>query len=145
MLIASGLKEVVIPESTTTIADAAFYNSALEKIIIPSSVTSIGNRIVSTLIMGSGDEERTTLVTKTNSVAHKYAINNNIPIELDDTKPTIQSITYSTKELTNGNVNVTINANEPIKKNISDNRIWQYVPNTNKKSFEVNFSPKDFF
>ena len=135
----NGLTEIVIPETVTTIEDCAFGVSyKLNKIFIPNSVTSIGANIgINELITGN-TVKSAGIVTRTNSTAHQYAINNNLTVELDDTSPTIQSISYSTKE-TAKSVKVTITANEPIKTNVSDNRNWEYVPNTDKKSIVAEF------
>ena len=137
----NGLTEIVIPETVTTIEDSAFAVSyKLNKIFIPNSVTSIGVNIgINELITGN-TVKSAGIVTRTNSTAHQYAIDNNLTVELDDTSPTIQSITYSTKEATNKNVKVTITADEPIKTSILDNRDWEYVPNTDKKSIIAEFS-----
>lgn len=126
--------EIIIPKGVMTIEDCAFGISyKLNKIFIPNSVTSIGANIgINELITGN-TVKSAGIVTRTNSTAHQYAINNNLTVELDDTSPIIQSISYSTKE-TAKSVKVTITANEPIKTNVSDNRNWEYVPNTDKKS-----------
>ena len=137
----NGLTEIVIPETITTIENCAFaLSSKLNKIFIPNSVTSIGVNIGINESITGNTVKSAGIVTRSNSTAHQYAIDNNLTVELDDTSPTIQSITYSTKEVTNKNVKVTITADEPIKTSILDNRDWEYVPNTDKKSITAEFS-----
>ena len=137
----NGLTEIVIPETITTIENCAFaLSSKLNKIFIPNSVTSIGVNIGINESITGNTVKSAGIVTRSNSTAHQYAIDNNLTVELDDTSPTIQSITYSTKEATNKNVKVTITADEPIKTSILDNRDWEYVPNTDKKSIVAEFS-----
>ena len=124
----TSLTEVIIPGSTTSIYNTAFGSCLkLNKIIIPDSVISIGDTTFN-------NDKGFTIFTKSNSIAHQYATNNNINVELDDTSPTIESIGYSTNETTDGSVKVTITANEPIQDIVSDGRDWEYVPNTNRKS-----------
>ena len=85
--------EIIIPKGVTTIEDCAFGISyKLNKIFILNSVTSIGANIgINELITGN-TVKSAGIVTRTNSTAHQYAINNNLTVELDDTSPTIQTI-----------------------------------------------------
>ncbi len=68
----SNLKEVVLPDSTTTINDMAFYNcNNLTKINIPDSVTSIGDNVFINC-------ENATIYGNKDSYAEKYASENSI-------------------------------------------------------------------
>ena len=130
----TSLTEIEIPGSTTSMENTIFSNCTnLKRVIIPDSVTSMGYNIFH-------NDTNIKIVTKSNSTAHQYATSNSIAVELDNTSPTIQSITYSTKETTNGSVKVTITANEPLQRIVSDNRTWEYVPNTEKKSITAQIS-----
>ena len=130
----TSLTEIEIPGSTTSMENTIFSNCTnLKRVIIPDSVTSMGYNIFH-------NDTNIKIVTKSNSTAHQYATSNSIAVELDNTSPTIQSITYSTKETTNGSVKVTITANEPLQRIVSDNRTWEYVPNTDKKSITAQIS-----
>ena len=130
----TSLTEIEIPGSTTSMENTVFSDCTnLKRVIIPDSVTSMGYNIFR-------NDTNIKIVTKSNSTAHQYATSNSIAVELDNTSPTIQSITYSTKETTNGSVKVTITANEPLQSIVSDNRTWEYVPNTNKKSITAQIS-----
>ena len=130
----TSLTEIEIPGSTTSMENTVFSDCTnLKRVIIPDSVTSMGYNIFR-------NDTNIKIVTKSNSTAHQYATSNSIAVELDNTSPTIQSITYSTKETTNGSVKVTITANEPLQSIVSDNRTWEYVPNTGKKSITAQIS-----
>ena len=130
----TSLTEIEIPGSTTSMENTIFSDCTnLKRVIIPDSVTSMGYNIFH-------NDTNIKIVTKSNSTAHQYATSNSIAVELDNTSPTIQSITYSTKETTNGSVKVTITANEPLQRIVSDNRTWEYVPNTEKKSITAQIS-----
>ena len=130
----TSLTEIEIPGSTTSMENTVFSDCTnLKRVIIPDSVTSMGYNIFH-------NDTNIKIVTKANSTAHQYATSNSIAVELDNTSPTIQSITYSTKETTSGSVKATITANEPLQRIVSDNRTWEYVPNTDKKSITAQIS-----
>lgn len=130
----SSLEEIIIPGNVTSIGSRTFDNCTnLNKIIIPINVTSIG-------AYAFDDANNVTIFTKSNSTAHQYALDNNINLQLDNTIPILEQPIYSTTNPTKGNVNVTITANEDIQRLVSDNRNWNYIANTNKKSITATFT-----
>ncbi len=130
----SNLTTITIPGSVTSIGDYTFHDcSNLTSVIIPDSVTKIGN-------IPFEKCSKLTITTKSNSTAHQHAINKSINVNLDDTKPSLQSPVYSLTQATQGNVDVTISADEPIQKIVSDNRTWNYVSTTNNNSIIATFT-----
>ena len=76
------LTEVTLPDTVTTIEENAFaYCDNLKKIVIPATVTSIDGEAFS----GS---DNVVIHCYENSLAHRYAVNNNIPFVLLDAKET---------------------------------------------------------
>lgn len=76
------LTEVTLPDTVTTIEENAFaYCDNLKKIVIPATVTSIDGEAFS----GS---DNVVIHCYENSLAHRYAVNNNIPYVLLDAKET---------------------------------------------------------
>ena len=74
----SSLTHVTIPDGTTTIMDYAFGNcDMLASIIIPESVTTIDVQLLL-------DNDGCTIYGKENSIAHQYAIDNNINFKTID-------------------------------------------------------------
>lgn len=73
-----GISEIVLPETCTSISDMAFYNCGdLSKITIPTEVTEISD----TAFSGCSS---LTIYCYTDSYAHQYALDNNIPFVLLD-------------------------------------------------------------
>ncbi|MBQ8860847.1 MAG: leucine-rich repeat protein [Ruminococcus sp.] len=78
----SELTEVTLPDTVTTIEENAFaYCDNLKKIVIPATVTYIDGEAFS----GS---DNVVIHCYENSLAHRYAVNNNIPYVLLDAKET---------------------------------------------------------
>ena len=103
----SNLTVIIIPNSVKDIKELAFSGCEnLTKIIIPNSVTSIGESIFSRC---GGD---LTIYCKNGSYAKQYAVENSIPCIIDDSSPTIDSVTGNPIEWTNQNVNLVINVTD---------------------------------
>ena len=104
----SGLTNITIPSSVTSIGIYAFRNcSGLTNITIPSSVTSIGRYAFYNC------NKLTQIITdKDNTYVTKYAKDNNISYIVDEALST--NVGYSTTDLTNQDVTVTITANKEI-------------------------------
>lgn len=88
----SSLRSVTIPSSVTEIRMGAFDGcTSLETLTVPETVKTIGNNA----FVGCSS---LTLNVKKNSAAHTYALENDIPFEIEEEKPakTIVSIAVKT-------------------------------------------------
>ena len=160
----SGIEQIDIPDQVTSIGNSAFAGcEQLSYVIIPGSVTSIGYKSfknctnLSNLIAPSSVNvpvggnpdcfegcDKLTITTKSITTTYKssiyeYALEKGINLNLDNDGPSLQ-VTFSTTNPTRENVNVTITANEDIQRLVSDNRNWNYIANTNKKSITATFT-----
>lgn len=78
----SSLAEITIPDTVTSIGDNAFTNcDSLTKIVIPASVESISDDAF------DGRSDELTIYCYTDSLAHRYAVNNGIDFVLIDQIP----------------------------------------------------------
>lgn len=73
----SGIEEITVPDTITVIGSRAFYDcSQLKKLVIPASVSKMGEECV-------GLSDNVTIYCKLNSAAHRYAVENGIPYEIE--------------------------------------------------------------
>ena len=121
------LTSIKIPSSVTSIGKYAFYNcKSLTSIEIPSSVTNIGTGAFR-------DCKKLTIYCESNSVAHQYAIDNNISYKL--VERTLEAITVKTKptkttyiegenlDLTGGVLTLTYNNNTIGTVSMTDSKV----------------------
>ena len=108
-----------IPSNVTSIGQYAFSGcSSLNGIIIPKEVTSIGDSAFNSC-------SNLTITCKGGTTVETYAKDNNIKYVVDN-ELKVKEINYSTKELTNQNVTVTITGEEESRQingwNLSEDR-----------------------
>ena len=95
-------------QGVASIGDYAFeYCRSLTNITIPNNVTSIGDYAFNKC-------DSLSVLCKSNSYAEQYAKENNIKYVIDDSVPTIKSITGNPTQWTKDKVTLTVNAEDSL-------------------------------